>query len=135
MADLTITAANVVLVSGPKTTGTAGESLTAGQSVYLKSSDSKIYKADNNVTSAEASCVGIALHAAAANQPITYAIDTAVVNMGATLTVGETYIVSSTAGGVAPVADVSTNFVTHLGVALTAANLSLKLVPWGVQHA
>lgn len=136
MANLTQTAANVAKNSGSETYATAGESITAGMPVYLKSSDSKIYQCDSNVTSAEAACVGIALCSAAASQPVVYAQSGATVDLGATLTVGETYVLSATKGAIAPVGDLATNdYVTHLGVASAADNLNLRIYASGIQHA
>lgn len=135
MADISITAANVVRVSGETDTKLAGETITAGQPLYTSSSDGKFYKADNNDTAAKAQVTHIALNGGAAGQPIVGAKPDSIVNMGATLTVGETYIVSSNVGNVAPIADISTNYVTILGVALTAANLYFKPIISGIQHA
>lgn len=138
MADITVTAANVLFVSGTKNKiYDAGETITAGMVVYLKASDNEWYKAQKDGTAAESGSgvsLGIALNGASDGQPL--AVCTAgVVNMGATLTVGETYIVSATAGGVAPIADVSTHYLTILGYAGTTANLTLDLNATGITHA
>jgi hypothetical protein len=126
MADLTITAANVVVVSGAvKRTENASATITAGQAVYLNS-NTEWALCDADVQST-ANCNGIALHASLNNQPLTV-MSGGVINLGATLAVGEVYAVSTTAGGIAPVADLASgDFVTVLGVALTAANLELKI--------
>ena len=113
MADLVITAANITKgsVTGYTpitTTGTAGETITAGQAVYINASDSnKIYKADADASSTAAAAVGISLHAATAGQPITY-LTSGPLNFGAILTAGTYYVVSSTAGGICPTSDLST---------------------------
>jgi hypothetical protein len=116
MADLTITAANVVAGAGAtRNTGTAGETITAGQVVYLKAADAKLWLAQADGTAAEAEAVGIALHGALANQPLNY-LASGALTIGATTAVGAVYVVSATAGGVAPYADlVATNRVTLLG--------------------
>ena len=126
MADLTITAANVVWSSGsgPVSGYNAGASVTAGQCVYLDSSTNpatlKLAQCDG--TAAEAAAVGIALHAAGTGQPLAYAPTGAVINIGATTAKTTTYMVSAAAGGVAPQADlVSTNKITRLGYATDAA--------------
>jgi hypothetical protein len=127
MADLTVTAASVLWTSGNKTSGVAGEALTAGQSVYLKASDSKIWKAQCDGTSAEAEAVGVALHAAGANQPIVYATQGSVINIGATTAKTTTYMVSATAGGVAPQADLTSGqYITRLGYS-TATDGTFKI--------
>jgi hypothetical protein len=46
------------------------------------------------------------------------------INLGATLVVGEVYVVSATLGAIAPIGDlVSTNFVTPLGTAISTSVL------------
>src|SRR5688572_4749253 len=117
MADLTITAANVLLSSGRTDTGTAGATITAGQAIYIDASDSnKLKLAQSDGTAAEAAAVGIALHAALAGQPLTYAKHGAVIDIGATTAAGLLYYLSNTAGGVCPVADLgSADYVTVLG--------------------
>jgi hypothetical protein len=58
------------------------------------------------------------------------------INLGATLAVGETYVVSAALGAIAPVADlVSTNFVTVLGVANTTTTLIFNPQPSGIAKA
>lgn len=118
MADLTITAANVVFTSGNKTTGTAGASVTAGQAVYLDTTTNTLKLAQCDGTTAEATAAGIALHASASGQPLTYAGHGSTINIGATTAKTTTYHLSATAGGVCPEADlVSTNKRTRLGYA------------------
>ena len=135
MADITVTAANVALVSGSKQTGIAGETVTAGQSLYLKAADDRLWLADTDSSAATTTCIGIALNNASAAQPLTYAGSGATVNMGATLVVG-VYVLSGTAGGVAPVADLAaSDWVTILGTATTTANLALSIQVSGAQVA
>lgn len=130
MADLTITAANVAKAADNNNiaSGTAGGTITAGMPVYQDSADSNHLKAcrANAATTDEA--VGIALHAASDGQPLTY-LKSGDIDLGATLTVGETYVVSAAAaGGIAPIGDLaSTNYVTILGVASAADNLKLSI--------
>jgi hypothetical protein len=136
MSDISVTAANVLAGAGAIIrTGRAGGTITAGQPVYADAADNGDLKAaDNNVSAALANAIGIALHGASDGQPLSYQVE-GDINLGATLEVGETYIVSATAGGIAPVEDISTNFVTVLGVARTAAILQLKINATGIQHA
>jgi len=119
MADLTITAANVLLSSGRTDTGTAGATITAGQAIYIDASDSnKLKLAQSDGTAAEADAVGIALHAALAGQPLRYAVDGTTINIGATTAKNTTYVVSTTAGGVAPAADLTSGHrIVSLGYA------------------
>lgn len=118
MADLSVTAATVALSSGAQVFGVAGETITAGMPVYLKASDSRLWKAQADGTAAEAEAVGISLHASLAGQPLAYAPHGSVINIGATTAAGVFYYVSTAAGGIAPVADLaSTNKVTIVGYA------------------
>jgi hypothetical protein len=119
MADLTVTAASVLWTSGSKLSGVAGATVTAGQAVYLDSTTSTLKLAQCDGTAAEADAVGIALHAAGAGQPLVYAGPGSVINIGATTAKTTTYLVSETAGGVAPQADISTSTrkITRLGYA------------------
>jgi hypothetical protein len=129
MADLTITAANVVAGSNAsKESGTAGEAITAGQAVYKDSTTGKYMKADSNSATAEArQARGIALHAASNNQPLTIQKG-GDITIGATLTAGVAYYLSDTAGGICPVADVgSGEYVCLLGIAKSASVLAIGI--------
>ena len=136
MADITITAANVKKGTGAQTQeGTAGESITAGMPVYLKSSDSKLYKADANVTSAEAAIVRVALHVASADQPLIYQTS-GPLTIGGTVVAGTAYYVSATAGGICPFADLSsTNYASQVGVATSTSVLQVRLYATGATLA
>ena len=127
MADITITAANVVKTSADTITGTAGETITAGMAVYLKASDGRYWKAQADGTAAEATVVGVALHAALAGQPLTIATS-GTINIGAT-TAKVFYYVSATAGGIAPVADLTSGqYISSVGYA-TATDGSFVVKP------
>jgi hypothetical protein len=119
MANLTITAANVIKGSGAvTTTGTAGETITAGQALYLKDADARLWLAQCDGTAEEAEFEGIALHAALAGQPVTYQTG-GTMNIGAT-TVKGIYALSATPGGIAPLADlIATNRIVYVGYATT----------------
>jgi hypothetical protein len=136
LADLSVTANSVARGSAAtQTTGTAGASITAGQTVYLDSSTSTIKLADCDGATALQDTVGIALHAAISGQPITYQ-KSGNINVGATLVVGETYMLSDTPGGIMPIADLETgDTVVYLGYATTASNLFLNIQNSGVTHA
>lgn len=106
---LTITAANVAYVSGP-TIGdqVAGEAFAAGAILY-KADDGKWYKAKSSGTAVQAGSrdIGMALNTTdAANARVTLAKHGAVVAIG-TGTAGTIYVIGSTAGALAPVADLS----------------------------
>jgi hypothetical protein len=127
MADLSITAANVAKgTDAVVATGTAGATITAGQTVYLDSSVNQLKLGDADAQ-ARSVVRGIALHGASSGQPIDYQT-WGNLDLGATLTVGEIYVQSTTAGGIAPEGDlVSTDYVTVLGIATAADNLRLRI--------
>jgi hypothetical protein len=135
-ADLTITAASCV----PATTGAqfdishvAGEAITAGQPVYVKAADSKLYKADANASSATAAAVGIAVCNAAAGQPCAFQKG-GDLTIGGTMTKGAIYYVSETAGGICPEADLMAgDYVTQLGYAKSTTVLTVRVNATGVQ--
>lgn len=134
MANLTITAANVGHADSGLQTRTvqAGEAITQGECVYLKSSDSKYWLADADASSDTATATGIALTPASADEYFTMATS-GPIDLGATLTVGETYVVSATPGKIAPIGDLVTgDYPTHLGVAITAGKLQLNINASGV---
>jgi hypothetical protein len=117
MADLTVTAASVLHTSGDRETGVAGASITAGQAVYIDTANSYVLKlAQCDGTTLEATVAGIALNSAGTAQPVVYAKTGAVINIGATTAKTTTYVLSATAGGVCPQADlVSTNNIVRIG--------------------
>lgn len=126
MADVSITAANVLAGSNTTSDVVAGETVTAGQVVYQKlSTDSRYYKAQADGTAEEATVAGFALNGAAAGQPLR--IQTAgPITIGGTVAVGTPYVVSATAGAICPFADlVSTNKVSYVGNGQTAAILNI----------
>lgn len=117
MADLTVTATSVVPISGSVQSGIAGETITAGNSLYIKAADGKLWKAQCDGTAEEATCVGVAMNGGAVNQPVAYVADGSV-NIGATTSKATTYVVSATAGGIAPQADlIATNRISYVGYA------------------
>lgn len=108
MADLTITAANVIAASGARTiAGTAGATITAGQVVHISPANRRFVLAD-----ADAAGVGsitafyIALNGASNGQPMV-TLRLGDVTIGATMVAGTEYYVSPNAGGICPRADLS----------------------------
>src|SRR6266496_1447543 len=103
MADLTITAANVASGTGSQTSdGTAGGTITQGDAIYQDATDSNKWKrADANLSAAAAAAIGIALNAAENGQPVRIQVG-GEMNPGATLAVGTVYVLSATAGKIAP---------------------------------
>lgn len=135
MADLSITAANVDLLSGSERQGTFGATVTAGQAVYKDTADNndlKLAQADG--TALEATVAGIALNGGADGQPGDYQT-AGVIDIGATATEGEIYVLSQTAGGICPEADIVTedDYVTIIGVGNSDGNISLNIHVSGAQ--
>lgn len=128
MSDFSVTATSVV----PTTStgfgeGTAGASVTAGMPIYLDTSDNTLKPCDADA-SASSVAVGVALHSASAGQPLKYA-KSGNVTFNAAFTAGAIVCVSTTAGGLAPYADLgSGDFVTIIGVATSTTNLFIKIV-------
>lgn len=129
MADLVITDTAVIAATGSDILeATAGATITAGQTIYLDSSDSNSAKlADADASSATAACVGIALNGASDGQPVKY-ITYGNLTLNAVLTAGVIYVLSGTAGGIAPSADLgSGDNVVILGCASSTTVLKVKL--------
>ena len=134
MANITQTAANVAAGSSATRVQLvqAGETITQGMPVYL-ASDGKYYQTDANDTAVKAQAKGIAVSPAATDGYFLMAVD-GLINLGATLAVGQIYCVSATKGAIAPYGDLTTNdFVTILGIATTTALMDINIVISGVQ--
>jgi hypothetical protein len=129
MSDLSVTAANVV-PSGNATVerGTAGATITAGQVVYKDPTTGKYLLADNNsATAAARQARGIALNGASNGQPLSIQMG-GDITIGATLTAGVAYYLSGTAGGICPVADLTTGmYPCLLGMAKSTTVLSIGI--------
>lgn len=142
MADISITPASVVPGSNAtQIQGTAGETITAGMAVYLKTSDSRWWKAQADGTAAESGSgtqLGVALCGASAGQPIVVDIaDANGITIGGTVAVGTVYVVSATAGGICPEADITSGqYLTIIGVGSTTS--AIKMLAGGatgIAHA
>jgi hypothetical protein len=131
MADLGQTPANVVKVSGTSESFMLGGTVTAGMPVKLVTGT---LTACSDDSAPNAAAYGIALNGGAIGQPCAVQRD-GVINLGAVLSVGKVYLVS-TAGAICPVDDIASGeFITILGVALTADNLKLVITASGVAAA
>lgn len=133
MADLTITAASVVAGSDDVIHGTAGETITAGQTVYKDTvTTQKYFKADSNGAAATRVPVGIALNGGAVNQPVAIQRSGAI-TIGATLTAGVVYYQSDTPGGICPVADLASGeYPCIIGIATSTTVLKVDIQASGV---
>lgn len=134
MADYAITA-NSVTSTGQVLGGTAGEAIAAGDWLYLKASDQKLWKAQAGGTAAEAVAVGMAANSAAAGQPISYyPTGQEIVVDNSLFVVGAFLYLSETAGKTAPLADVTENsYITQVGYATAANKLMSYIKATGLQ--
>ena len=135
MAELTITAANVIKGAGTTSrAGIAGATLTAGMPIYLDNTDEDLGKPCQANAEATASCDGICLNGASAGQPFDY-LPSGDITLGTgVMTKGETYAVSdATAGKIRPVDELASgDYVTILGVAESTSVLALDIQNSGV---
>lgn len=134
MSDVSITAANVIKGANAKVRrGRAGATITAGQIVYEDGSDSGDFKlADANASAATARAVGMAAHGASDGQPLEVITEDDDLTPGGTLSLSAAaddgvYVLSGTAGGIAPVADLASGwYVVVLGVAKSTSKMIFK---------
>lgn len=143
MADLSITATNVVVDTAIAYTMDkekfAGVALTAGQIVYKDAAAADVLKlADANGTAAVAAAYGVALVNAAIGQPCPV-LRKGVITVGATIVVGTRYVLSATAGGVCPEADLVTDdYVTNVYEPISTTKAACDFVraynATGVKH-
>lgn len=130
MADLSITAGNVAWVSGtrPKVV-TGGATITRGQALYKDDSDNEYKLADAGAVGT-AVLDGIALTDGTDGAEMLVAPRGATLNIGATTTAGTIYVISETAGGIAPVGDLATgDFVVVAFVGSGTANVEIIAQP------
>ena len=132
MADISITAANVIpSVNAETVRKNAAETITAGQVVYLNTSG-LVAKADANLSAAAATVYGIAANGGGSGQLITVVKKDPALVIGATVAIGDILILSATAGGIAPAADLATgHYCTVLGVAISTTAINLAPVAAG----
>ena len=127
MADITVTAANVLARAGATVLQQkVFEAVTAGQSVYQAAANNNWGLADANV-SAEASGntgLGIAVTSApGAGQPF-LVFRAGIIKIGGTVAVGAQYGVSNTAGGIAPTSDVGVGgYSSFIGIGLNTTDI------------
>lgn len=135
MADLSITAANVIAASTATIEhGIAGATITAGQTVYLDETAGTYKLADADGTGTTRTR-GIALNGAGAGQPLAI-IKEGDLTMGAVFTAGVSYFQSPNAGGIGARAEVLTgDYVTCLGIAISTTVLRVKIDYSGVASA
>lgn len=120
MAAISITAASFIpSSSASERTGVAGATITAGQLLYIDTTDSnKLKLCDSDASALAATVAGVARHGASSGQKVTYVTKDPALVIGATLLAGDTLWASPTAGGITKtIGDlVAGNYVTCLGV-------------------
>lgn len=130
MADLSLTAANVIMsAAGKKSDGIAGEAITAGDVLYKDSSDSNKLKLADANAAGKRGVVGIALNDAATGQTVSYCISDSALAIGATVSIGYIAILSGTPGAIAPAADAAAGMevvILGVGVSTTAIKCSFS---------
>jgi len=132
--DLSPTPANVVKdANAVIVTGKAGATITAGQVVYADTADNGDYKlADCDLSAAASVVAGIALNGASDGQPLSV-LTAGDITIGAVVTVGEIYVLSGTAGGIAPEADLANpDYVSILGVGISATVIRIQRANSGI---
>lgn len=136
MADITITAANVVPDAGFTFRDCiSGATLTAGMAVYLDPADSNKAKGAITTNATTANVLGIALHAALAGQPVRV-MTGGTITIGGTTAVGIPYLTSDNAGGLAVLADNGAgDYVTFIGIGTSTTKIRLGITPSGAAHA
>ena len=135
MADITVTAGNVKWVSGARPVVVkAGASITRGQPVYLNTATGEHELADAD-TDAASIVAGVALSDGYDGADMLIAPPGAVINWGATLTAGTIYVLSTTAGSVAPWADLATgDYVVVLAIGAGTANAEIIVKKGAAVH-
>lgn len=111
-----------------------GATIAAGQVLYYSTTDVEymLCDADASVTAAEAK--GVAITPGVDGGYGYMATAGSIILVGTTMTVGETYLASDTAGGIRPVADKNTgDYITYVGNAATATQLDLLIKATGNQ--
>lgn len=132
MADLSITAASVVpSANARRISRVAASTITAGQVVYQLTAGT-VAPADANGASPLFNVLGIAENGGGTGQRISVITEDPALAIGATVVIGDVFILSATAGGIADVADAAAgHYVTVLGVAVSTSAINFKPVAAG----
>jgi len=136
MAAIAITAGSVIPSSSAVIKyGVAGETITAGQVLYVEPVTNLMKLCDANSTAAIATAAGIATNGASVNQRVYYCTeDTGGFAIGATILSGDTLWTSSTAGGITKTAADNVNpvYATVLGVMTSTTLARINIVAGGL---
>ena len=133
MADITVTAANVLQAAGATIqTFTSGAAITAGQVLYLDLVTDTVKLADADLSDAAAVVKGIAINDCASGQKVEVCTAGSI-NPGGTVAVGEYYCASGNAGGIAPIGDYAAgDRGSFIGIGSTTSNILLRIFNSGV---
>ncbi len=137
MADIVVTAANVLTAAGATIKRhTAGAAITAGEVVYKDTAASNVVKlADADLSDAAAVVEGIAINDCASGQEVDVCT-AGNINPGGTVVLGEVYMASGNAGGIAPVGDFGTgDRASIIGVGTSTSNIILRIFNSGITRA
>ncbi len=136
MAAISLTAGSVIpSASAVLKYGVAGETITAGQVLYIEPVTLLMKLCDANSTAAIAAAVGIATNGASVNQRVYYCTeDLGGFAIGATILSGDTLWTSGTAGGITKTAADNVNpvYCTVLGVMTSTTLAKIKIIPGGL---
>jgi hypothetical protein len=127
MADLSITAANVVPATDATIeNGTSGGTITAGMPVYIDDADDGKIKPTDADALASAVAIGLAVNGASAGQPVDY-VTAGDVTIGATVVLGIPYYVTPNAGGLGVWAEVlPADYATIVCMAVSTTVVNVK---------
>jgi hypothetical protein len=130
MANLTITATNVQLnADSIPSFGIAGETLAPGQTVYLKSSDRRWWKARAGSTVDLAESLAIVVTNATEGSQVCLC-GAGSLAVGTILTLNTAYVLSATSGLICPIGDlVAGNWTTIIGIPRSTSILKLMMTP------
>lgn len=134
MADISVTASAVIAgANAVIEAGVAGATITAGQAVYKDATTGRYGLADaDHATAGVRDAIGISLNGASDGQPLKI-IKEGDLTINAVLTANTVYILSGAAGGIAPLADLSSGeYLAVLGAASSTTVLKVKINKTGV---
>ena len=112
-----------------------GATISAGQVVYLNTATNEYELADASAANT-ASVVGIAMTPGVDGGYGAIVTSGSVVLVGGTVAAGQTFVVSATAGGIAPEADLgSGEYYSLVGVGEGSSTLKIDINATGIAHA
>lgn len=135
MAAISPTVGDVTPIGNSNTTSVVqiGEAVTQLQPLYQKTSDSKYYRASNDVDDEKATVAGVAITKGDSADDYVIMMTAGNVDPGATVVVATEYVLGTSEGDIAPKADLSTgNRYVRIGYGKAANDLVIDLANSGV---